>query len=183
MSDKAPVKKLTIEIEDVGDWHQCIAAIKKLRVALREHHGTRADVLFHDDVYDRAEVAFQKACGHFTPEELRLVLEYYAMVKPSKLGLAKDLARRNESLPPTERYGPNGSADEDTMHQQIKRVLRRDEEACRIIGEADLNLRKEKLQWADRYCIRCAEYWAAGGQGTPERAKRRYRHKMGHKSR
>ena len=136
MSNKTP--KLTIEIEDVGDWHQCIAAIEKLRVALREQHGgTRTDALFY--VYDRAEDAFKNACGHFTPEELRLVLEYYAMAKPSKLGLAKDLARRNESLPQTERYGPNGSTDEDTMHQQIKRVLRRDEEACRIIGEADFN--------------------------------------------
>ena len=147
MSNKTP--KLTIEIEDVDDWRQCVAAIKKLRAALREHHGgTRADALF--DVYDRAEVAFQEACGHFTPGELRLVLEYDAMAKPSKLGLAKDLARRNQSLPQAASYGPNGSADEDTMHQQIKRVLRRDEEACRIIGEADFKLRKEKLQWADR---------------------------------
>ena len=164
--------KLTIEIEDIGDERACAAAARRLFDALRERHGRTGAYMLWD--YGR-HAEFENACESFVPEELRLVLEYYAMTKPSKLGLAKDLAQRNESLPPTERYGPNGSADEDTMHQQIKRVLRRDKGACRIIGKAAAELREEKLQWVARYCRRCAEYWAAGGQGTPVRAQRRYR--------
>ena len=33
-----------------------------------------------------------------SPHDARLILEYYAMAKPSKEGLARELARKNESL-------------------------------------------------------------------------------------
>jgi hypothetical protein len=183
MSDKAPIaKKLTIEIEDIGDERECAAALRKLFSDLRERHGRqRAYMLWHN-YYDRAAVEFNDACASFVPNELRLVLEYYAMAKPSKLGLAKELARRNETLRPKESYGPSGSTDEDTMHQQIKRVFRRNEEACRLIGSASPELRWEKLQSTDRFLRKWAEHWARGERGTPVRAQRRRRQRVGQKS-
>jgi hypothetical protein len=180
--------KLSIEIDDISDERACVASIGKLFSVLRESHGhQRTDALWRScydpaDPADPAEVEFLLACRHFILQELRLVLEYYAMAKPSKLGLAKELARRNETLRPKESYGPNGTTDEDTMHQQIKRVFRRDKEAFRIIGEATTELREERLRWANRYCRKWAVHWAEGERGTPERAQRRYRRRVGHKS-
>jgi hypothetical protein len=86
-------KTLTIEIEDIGDQRECVAAIRKLFDALRERHGaTGAGALWrhcHDPAEMQASIKFNDACVSFVLHELRLVLEYYAMAKPSKLGLAK----------------------------------------------------------------------------------------------
>jgi hypothetical protein len=182
MSNKTP--KLTIEIEDIGDERACVAAMKKLLGALREHHGRRRADLLWSSYGDPAELKFFRACRHFSYEELRLVLEYYAMAKPSKLGLAKELARRNETLRPKESYGPNGTTDKDTMHQQIKRVFKRGtKEVLRIIGEAAPELREEGLQQINRHCQKWAVHWAQGERGTPVRAQRPYRRRVGHESR
>jgi hypothetical protein len=181
MSNKTP--KLTIEIEDIGDERACVAAMQKLLGAIREHHGRRADLLW-SSYEPLPEPEFFQACRHFSYGELRLVLEYYAMANPSKLGLAKELARRNETLRPKESYGPNGTTDEDTMHQQIKRVFKRGtEEVLRIIGETAPELREETLQQINRYCQRWAVHWAQGKRGTPVRAQKPYRRRVGHGSR
>jgi hypothetical protein len=164
MSDKSPATKgLTIEIEDLDNAEHCLAAIRKLFGALSERHGRQRTSLAWYYLYDYpAVMEFEAACAAFVPDELRLVLEYYAMAKPSKRGLAKELARRNETLRPKETYGPNGSTDEDTMHQQIKRIFRRYKGACRFIGMASPELRQEKLQSTDHLLRMEADDWARG---------------------
>jgi hypothetical protein len=171
-----------IEIDDIGDEHECVAALRKLFSDLKGRHGGMRAARLWQYGLDRAFMEFNDACACFVPDELRLVLEYYAMAKPSKLGLAKELARRNETLRPKETYGPSGSTDADTVHQQIKRVFRREAEACRLIGGASSRLRQEKLQWANRYLRNWANLWARGERGTPVRAQRGVRRRMGHKS-
>jgi hypothetical protein len=151
MNSKAP--KLTIEIEDVGDQRQCIAAIRKLFGAIKDHHGSGAahDLWFYKneapppDSMDRARLRY--ACMSFDHDDLRLIFEYYAMAKPNKEKLARDLAKKNESLRELERY-PVKSAEDPAgaVLQQIKRAFRFDGEACRIIGEAPEYLRQEKLK-------------------------------------
>ena len=69
------------------------------------------------------------------------------MPKPNKEKLARDLAKKNGSLPKEERY-PVKSAEDPAaaILQQIKRAFRFDREACSIIGEAPEYLRQEKLK-------------------------------------
>ena len=71
MSDKAPATKLTIGIEDIGDKRECVAAIRKLHSALREHYGRReADNLFlsKEDLRSpewQVRLRFDQACYSF----------------------------------------------------------------------------------------------------------------------
>jgi hypothetical protein len=109
--------KLVIEIKDVRDPEACRAAAERLGEAVIEHHGEQnaiiwlGSAMFGDHASPRflAKRRFIDACGSFPPEDLRLVLEYYKMTKPSKEGLARELAKRNETLPRAERYGPRGT--------------------------------------------------------------------------
>jgi hypothetical protein len=123
---------IEIEIEDVNDPYQCAEVLKQIFATLREYHSDEAFsavLIKHalcgmtEDEW-QAEQRFSKACSKFSLDEQRLVLEYCAMDKPSKLGLAKVLAQRNRSLPAAERYF-RGSTSETTMLQQIKRVLKK----------------------------------------------------------
>jgi hypothetical protein len=134
--------KLVIEINDMKNEGDCIRAVKQFYEALKEHHGEkRAECLIlglgeyvadPDYVETLAEAIAQKkfgdVCGSFEPENLRIVLEYYKMPKKSKLGLARQLAEKNETLPDHEKYG-RGTTDPQTMLKQIKRILK--SEGCR----------------------------------------------------
>jgi hypothetical protein len=153
MSEKAPMaKKLTIEIENIADRRECITAIRELFGALKDGHGP--DEAFRLWRYyneappaDRRERSrLRLACMSFGYDDLRLILEFFAMPKPNKEKLARDLAKKNENLPERERY-PVKSAEDPAaaILQQIKRAFRFDREACRIIGEAPEYLRQEKL--------------------------------------
>jgi hypothetical protein len=121
--------KLSVEIEDVRDWHACEKALKLICKTLRKYHREQFAknialcILGEDEDRWRAEKRFGDACSRFRHAELRLILEYCAMDKPSKQDLAKMLAQRNQSLPRVERYA-RGSTSEKTMLQQIKRVFK-----------------------------------------------------------
>lgn len=150
MSDKAPATKLTIGIEDIGDKRECVAAIRKLHSALREHYGRReADNLFlsKEDLRSpewQVRLRFDQACYSFIDQ---------AMPKPNKEKLARDLAKKNETLPTRERYQVDSAEDPAAaILQQIKRAFRWDKEACDIIGEAPDGLRQEKLERIMIYC-------------------------------
>jgi|SRR5271167_856784 len=105
--------KVSIEIEDIADQDQCLLAVQKLFAAFEEHYGETRAKYFLKNYYEPAR---QKTIANFDfaksaigPwEDLRLVLEYYAMPKPTKERLATHLARKNETLPQIERYGPRG---------------------------------------------------------------------------
>ena len=160
------MKKLAIEIEDIADKNACIRALQKLFVALAQQYGEGdAAVIWRCNIpfaRVRAENKFSTALGHFSPEDQRLVLEYFAMPKPSKTGLVVELARKNEELPTINRYGPKGTTDQDVMLQQIKRVFRYNKEACRTIGESPIELRQRALRTAEIMSGMRAEMRAAG---------------------
>ena len=145
--------KFSIEIEDIKDKRACLLAIRKLYSALEEHYGRiEANTIWLfklDPLRWELEKKFVGASHRFQDEDLGLVLEYYAMPNPSKRKLATDLAKKNETLPPEERYGPNGTTDPDTMHQQIKRVFRNNKEACNVIGAAPSAWRHGALRDAE----------------------------------
>ena len=156
MSDKTPV---VIEIVDVGDKRACVAAIRKLHAALKEHYGEReARNIFYQyqDLRSpewQTRLRFDQACYSFSDQELRLILEYYAVPKPNKEKLARDLAKKNETLPVRERYQVDSAEDPAAaILQQIKRAYRWDKEAWHIIGEAPDGLRQEKLEHITRMC-------------------------------
>jgi hypothetical protein len=86
----------------------------------------------------------------FPHADLRLVLEYCAMDKPSKQGLAKMLAKRNRDLPQAEKYA-RGSTGESALLQQIKRVFRRG--GIEEIAAGPPALRASYL----RHCETCAK--------------------------
>jgi hypothetical protein len=185
----AVMTKVTIEIEDVTDKKACKLAIRKLYTTFIDHYGREeADQIWFLQNRD-LNAAREKAYWHprltlsralaalpsMEPGDKRLVLEYYAMEKPSKEGLAKELARRNVSLnnetnewdaawhlcaaqnkeppwplgqrPPAP-YGPTGTTSWQTMLQQIKRVFRKHKEACAAIGAAPPELREDELRRA-----------------------------------
>jgi hypothetical protein len=103
---------VSIEIDDIADKKACELAVRKLYTALIDHHGKeeadRLLRLFPRDLNAAREQAYwhprrtlNRALyvpPYIEPDDERLVLEYYAMEKPSKEGLAKYLARRNVSL-------------------------------------------------------------------------------------
>jgi hypothetical protein len=102
--------KLSIEIEDVKDKKAWGRALRKIFRAIEENHGW--DTAYNaftwaanDPESPRliAEKKFKDARGVFVAEDLRLVLEYYAMPRPNKEKLAANLARKNETLPRAER--------------------------------------------------------------------------------
>jgi hypothetical protein len=146
-------KKLIIEIEDIGNKGECVAAIRKLFAAVKDRHGReKALRLWLGDTEgprpdQRERSRLRCACMSFDKDDLRLILEYYAMAKPNKEKLSRDLAKKNESLPEEKRY-PVKSAENPAgaILQQIKEALRFDGEACRIIGEAPEYLRQEALK-------------------------------------
>jgi hypothetical protein len=162
MSNKAP--KLTIEIEDLNNGNQCVAAIRKLFGALRDHRGfddaNRLWMFYREapPVDQRERSRLRLACFSFDYDDLRLILEYYAMDRPNKEKLARDLARKNETLPEEKRY-PVKSAEDPAgaILQQIKRAFRFDGEACRIIGEAPDYLRREQLKEVEDARLRMLE--------------------------
>jgi hypothetical protein len=87
--------------------------------------------------------------------DLRLALEYYAMTKPSKQGLAADLAKKNDDLrkkgaPLFKLYGPRGTTSVLTMEKQIKRVLKREE--CQKIAEFTPEQMETARELAERKC-------------------------------
>ena len=169
MSDEAPVaKKLTIEIEDIGDRRECIAAVRKLVEAIKERYGSEEAFSLWMDAAPppderergrfREKARLHMACKSFDDNDLRLILEYYAMPKPNKEKLARDLAKKNESLPEWKRYPVKSKEDPAAaILQQIKRAFRFDNEACRIIGEVPEHLRQEKLATLEYTRRRCWE--------------------------
>jgi hypothetical protein len=158
--------RLSIEFEDIADKNACILALQKLYSALERQYGEHdAGVIWRCNIpYARVRAVnqFQNALGYFSPEDKRLILEYFAMPKRSKTRLAAELTRKNEDLPEADRYGPKGTRDVDAMLQQIKRVFRNNKEACRIIGEAAPALRQKELKFAETMSRMRAEMRAAG---------------------
>jgi hypothetical protein len=129
--------KLAIEIEDVTNPDACAGALERLYDAIQEHHGhAAARHLFlpgsigYPSKYTAEEERHRIQDNIYrTPEDFRLALEFYAMPKPNKEKLAKDLARKNESLPQDRRYGPRGTtsvplASEDSQIGVRMRVCR-----------------------------------------------------------
>jgi hypothetical protein len=181
--------RVSIEIEDIGDKKACALALRKLFAALEDHYGGKeADNIWRYNNSDpRApwwlpQHKFDKALSAslIGPDDQRLIFEYYAMAKPSKEGLAKELARRNGSLQvkwrewlllekdwqakrhasptmlsppmPAAPYGPRGATDWQTMLQHIKRVFRKHRDACIAVEGAPLDLREEKLREIEIGC-------------------------------
>jgi hypothetical protein len=156
---------IEIEIDDVNDPYQCAEALRGVFAALREHHSHEAfcDILTKYALLGMTEDAWQamqrfdKACSKYPPDERRLVLEYCAMDKPSKLGLAKILAQRNQKIPPAERYC-RGSTSETTMLQQIKRVFKKG--GIDEIAAGSPELRASYLRSCEYSAKQIAEYSA-----------------------
>jgi hypothetical protein len=73
------------------------------------------------------------------------------MPKPNKEKLAEDLARKNETLPKYNRYGPRGTTSPMTMLQQIKRVLKRKE--YREVAKLTPAQRVEALRFAENLSV------------------------------
>ena len=151
MSNKT--KKLTIDIEDLNDGNQCVAAIRKLFGALKDHRGidsaNRLWMYYREaPPADRLERSrLRCACMSFGDNDLRLILEYHAMPRPNKEKLARYLVKKNKILPEHDRYPVNSKEDPAAaILQQIKRAFRFDQEACRIIGGAPEYLRQERLK-------------------------------------
>ena len=141
---------------------------------IEKNHGTKGTALFLQrlwlhyqqrewrDQKNSPEHEFQKLCFHFSYSDFRLLSEYYSMTKPNKLKLATELARKNETLPRAERYGPRGTTSPLTMLQQIKRVLRderRDEIAAFTPAQwkQARKIRDEHEQWMGEIERRAAE--------------------------
>jgi hypothetical protein len=146
--------KLIIEIADLKDRQACIEATERLYEALVEHQGgiVGAELILSEVKYGHgyspeaiSRRKFANACGRLPDDDLRLVLEYYAMPKPSKQKLADELAKRNGTLPAAEHYG-RGSRDPNTMLQQIKRVFRKYKNECAVIDKTSPALRHEELR-------------------------------------
>ena len=164
---------IKIEIEDVHDRRACTDAVVEFVKIFMEYHPREAAVsgeaavalmglTFSED--ERLELQrFDAACSRFHPyEDLRLVLEYCAMDKPSKQGLAKMLARRNEDLPDALKY-VRGSTDAMTMLQQIQRVLKKGStEDISTIAAGPPWLRAEYLRTAEYVAKNKAEARAKG---------------------
>jgi hypothetical protein len=148
--------RLTIDIEDVTNLDACADALERLYDAIQEHHGHRA----------AHRLFFAGAAGYlkysaederrrilnsisFAPEDFRLALEFHAMPRPNKEGLAKDLARKNETPPQFNRYGPRGTTSPTTMLKQITRVLKREE--IRDVAKLGPAERAEALRVAETF--------------------------------
>jgi hypothetical protein len=186
--------RVSIEIEDIGDRKACVLALRKLFTALEDYYGGKeADNIWRYNNYDPrapywlARFKLNKALSLTEPDDQRLIFEYYAMAKPSKEGLAKELARRNGPLhdewrewlsledewlaqrraprppprPPAP-YGPRGTTDWRTMLQHIKRVFRKHRDACIAVEGAPHDLREEELQEIEDSCRVSARLRAAG---------------------
>jgi hypothetical protein len=225
------VTKISITIEDIADRKACVSAIRRLFTALEEHYGERA--AFHIWISNqdrqtpkwRAREKLQHALVGLESGDQRLIFEYYAMAKPSKEGLARDLAAKNvplhekwrewlvayrewwvqhgeeyrsqaeiierargtDSWPPklprlpefpqrpTALFGPRGTTDWRTMHQQIKRVFRMYPDACVAVSEAPIEIRKEELLKAESACSIGVEMQMLGGRPSRLRKARRTR--------
>jgi hypothetical protein len=97
------------------------------------------------------EFIFWKMSG----ADLRLAVEYYSMPKPSKQGLAADLARKNDDMRKIgadlfKLYGPRGTTSALTMEKQIKRVLKREE--CQTIAKFTPEQMETARELAERKC-------------------------------
>jgi hypothetical protein len=152
--------KLTIEIDDLKNERACIEAVERLYEALVEHQGGAVGAEYilsyakYGHGYSPEAISrrkFANACGRLPDDDLRLVLEYYAMSKPSKRGLAVELAKRNASLPKEQHYY-RGSQDSETMLTQIKRVFRDHKDDCAVIGEGSPASRHEELRRVTEAC-------------------------------
>ena len=161
---------LVVKIDDVRDRRVCEKALGDVFRALREHHSNEVlsrfvmnAMLGESDDEAQALQKFDAACQRFFPfEDLRLVLEYCAMDRPSKQGLAKILARRNEDLPDAPKY-VRGSTSETTMLQQIKRVLKKGSaEDIATIAAGSPELRAEYLRHTEYVSKINADARAAG---------------------
>lgn len=177
IEDIAGKRVCTIETENIADKRACQIATSKLYTALIDHYGKDvADLIWFLQVRDM-DLTREKephtlsraleALPFMENQDKRLVLEYYAMEKPSKTGLAKELAhsnvvfnKRNKELAAERRlwnaqkehpwhlsvpYGPTGTTSWETMLQQIKRVFRKHKAACAVIGAAPPELRQVEL--------------------------------------
>jgi hypothetical protein len=161
-AEREGMMKLTIEINDVKNRRACVEAVERLYEALVEHQGgiVGAEHILHEVKYGHGYSAqaaarrkFTNACYQLPNDDLRVVLEYYAMNNPSKRGLAVELAKRNETLPAADHYY-RGSREPGTMLQQIKRAFRDHKDNCAIIGAASPALRHEALRRVAEDCAR-----------------------------
>lgn len=147
--------KLAIEIENITNPDACAGALEQLYDAIQEHHGhTVAKQLFLPGIIGYpskypGEERRNRILDNIrrAPEDFRLALEFYAMPKPNKEGLAEALAEKNEILPKEERYGPRGTTSPMTMLKQIKRVLKREE--CREVAKLTPAQQVEALRFAE----------------------------------
>jgi hypothetical protein len=176
------VTKITIELEDIADKKACAIAIRKLFAALETQHGEREASRMWNR-HGEFDLTSPKWTGRFKLQEalrdlpdleqhdLRLVLEYFAMSKPSKRGLAKELARRNVGLnekwrawvaerrgleaeradtpwpnPPSAPYGPKGTTNWKSMQTRIKNIFRDYPETCAVYAAAPPEIRQDELE-------------------------------------
>jgi hypothetical protein len=97
--------RLSIEIEDIADKKACAVAIRQLFTAFIDRHGILeanklwAQINYEDQERKRSPLQVLQdelwECSTFRSFDTRIVLKYFAMQKPSKKGLAKELALRN----------------------------------------------------------------------------------------
>jgi hypothetical protein len=151
--------KLTIEIADLRDQHSCILAAERMYEAFVEKYGVFvAEYIFSEAKYGHgyslgaiSRRNFARVCGKLPDDDLRVVLEYYAMPKPSKRGLAVELAKRNKTLP-REKQFYRGTQVSETMLTQIKRVYSRYKNEWAVIGGASPALRHQELTRVTEAC-------------------------------
>jgi hypothetical protein len=147
---------LLIEIKDAGDKAECALALDKLFRALLDHHGpegfrqlTQMWKNLHAEERRKlllADMTLISALVKLSHERQRLLLAYYAMAKPSKWGLSRKLAAKNED---GEHYGGNGTTNPDNLLTQIKHIFRDYPDVCRIVGEAPPALRQRVTQFVE----------------------------------
>jgi hypothetical protein len=193
--------KLTIEIEDVADKKACMRATRQLYEALEAQYGEKEVRHFWGPDLQKphhlARLELEKAIygEPIEYDDLRLIFKYFAMAKPSKERLAKELALKNEylhaewktwslrfrewqqqtkpdtpRLPPPQSpaapYGPRGSTNWQTMLKQIKRVLRRYPEACSAVSKAPEKTREEQHQAVALLCWQRIQTRMLDGHGV-----------------
>jgi len=155
--------KLVIEIEDVTSLGACAEALVRFYDAIQERHGHKAAMdlfLQASNGYPDRYADHEEYCAirnyeriklnvWIAPDDFRLALEFFAMPKPNKEKLAADLARKNETLPKEQRYGPRGTSSPTTMLKQIGRVLKREE--YREVAKLSPAERAELLRLAEGY--------------------------------
>jgi hypothetical protein len=179
--------KLSIEIADIADQKACMLALRQAFAALEGHYGEKeAENIWRSGRYDlrspkwqarfdASEVGarmvgldFALLSSGLKYDDARLICQYCAMAKPNKEGLARELARRNDTLhekwrewlkelppaspmPPAP-FGPTGSTSPQTILRHIKRVFQKHQKEYAAIRNAPPEMREEFRQFVEYWC-------------------------------